>query len=204
MLVAFIGMDGSGKSTLAKRTVEELNKKGEKVAYLTPTPYVLLQPLINLLHKIKKGRDPQENPFLTTGKKPLVFRLWPYLSLIDNLFNYWFKIKPLLRKGYVVCDRYFHDRVTGFEYYGYCDRLTSQIYLSLIPKPDLIFVLDTEYWVAQKREIGQSHSLDFFVKLKKRYREIANQYNYPVIDTTKDVEESLKQVMKIISSKVKE
>ena len=200
MLIAFIGMDGSGKSTLAKETVRKLKESEEEAIYLSPTPYVMLQPLLNLLHKIKKGKDSQENPFLTTEKKPFIFRLWPYLSLVDNFTNYWLRIKPLLKKGHVICDRYFHDRATGFEYYGYCNRLTSQIYLSLIPKPDVVFALDTKPQVAQKREIGQRHSLDFFIKLRKRYQEIANKYNYQVIDTTRDVGENLKQIMRIITS----
>lgn len=204
MLVVFIGMDGSGKSTMAKETVRRLKESGEEASYLSPAPYVLLQPLLNLLHKIKKGKKPQENPFLTTGKKPFIFRLWPYLSLVDNLFNCWFRIRPLLRKEHVICDRYFYDRVTGFEYYGYCDRLTSQIYLFFVPTPDCVFVLDTEPQIAQKREVGQKHSLDFFVKLRKRYREIAHQYNYPMINTTnRDVGENLKQIIKIITAKAK-
>ena len=199
MLIAFIGMDGSGKSTMAKETVRKLKESGEEAICLSLTPYAILQPLLNLLHKVKKSKNPRENPFLTTGKKPFIFRLWPYLSLVDNFANYWLRIKPILKKGHVICDRYFHDRITGFEYYGYCDRLTSQIYLSLIPKPDVVFVLDTKPQVAQKREIGQRHSLDFFIKLRKRYQEIANKYSYQMIDTTGDIGENVRQIMKVIA-----
>jgi thymidylate kinase len=199
MLIVFIGMDGSGKSTLATETAKRLQARGDQALYLRPTPYVILQPIIDLLHKLKKSKGTEENPFLTNTRKSFFFRLWPYLSLVDNLINYYFKLRPLLAKGHVVCDRYFYDRLTGFEYYGYCDRFTSRIYLALIPRPDRVFVLDTEPEIAQKREIGQHHELDFFMELRARYQGLARQFNYPLINTTRDREGNLREIMSIIN-----
>lgn len=207
MLIAFVGMDGSGKSTFAQETVILLRLHGLNAEYYYPAPYIVLGPIVSFLHRVykffeKDKAQPSQspfggNPFLNLGKKPLPFRLWPYLALADNLICYFIRIRPLLKRGvYVVCDRYFYDKLIGFEYHGYSDRITSSICLSLIPKPDLTFVLEADPFVACSRERGPTkHNVEFFVELRERYRDLARKFDYQILDTSDDFGGVQKAVM---------
>lgn len=199
MLIAFIGMDGVGKTTFTQDTVDMLTDQGKWVTYLCPFEYIFLKPLLSLIKGYNGQRNASTtNPFLTKSKKSLLLQLWPLCALVDNWIYYLIKIKPLLFKGKdVVCDRYFYDFATSFAYYGYANPTTTRLYLTLIPRPDIVFVLDAPPDVAQAR--AQELSNDFYIEQRDRYLCVANRFGFPVLTTTKKSCLTQEQIMETIS-----
>lgn len=158
MLIAFCGIDGSGKTTFAKQIVEYLRKKKRSVILIKPFEYFFL----------RKKRD--SSKILNKSSKPFYYKFWAFLALIDNLFYYVFRIKPLLNMyEFVICDRYFYDFVFSFEYYGLIFKWFSSFYLKFIPKPDFLFVLNINPIIAKIREKGVKHEFSFYNFMNKHY-----------------------------------
>ena len=200
MTIAFIGIDGSGKTTLSQKLKEELTKRGYSAVVTKPFDYLIFSPVFKIIKKIiVSSKDAKENPFLKKKNKLLLFRLWPFLALIDHWLYFLIKIKPLERKyDYVICDRFFFDFGTSFNYYGYTTNWLNNLYFKLIPKPDLTFVLDLSPEKARKREKKCAHSLEFFEFQRASYLDLAREFKLPKINSSLGVEKALERVLKKI------
>jgi len=150
-----------------------------------------------LLKRMKCRQD--KNPFLNKGDKPPILKIWVILAIIDNLFNF-LRLSFYSFLGYVVvCDRYFYDKLVGFEYHGYSTELLSKFYLKMTPSPDLLFVLDVEEKISQEREVGGQHSLAFYQRLRKKYHYLASILKAELIDNSqKTKEQTLRELLKKI------
>ncbi len=200
MLIALIGLDGAGKTTLAHEVVQELGKIGKCAVYLTPFRYVIFKPILTLIKNLKRNKDITKNPLLIRSKKPFFCELWPLLALFDNWCYYLFRIKPLLiRKRWVICDRYFYDFAISFQYYGYTNKFINKIYLKFLPSPHITFVLDVPANLAMKR--AKELNINYYIEQRERYLNLAKEDNLFVMDTTPPINRLKENIMNRILGK---
>ncbi len=167
LFVVVLGPDGAGKSTVIDHLVQTVGPafKRHRIFHWRPM----------LLWRRKTTR-------LTTQphSHPPHLSWWSSARLIAHLLDYWFGywlvIRPLLaRVGLVLFDRYFDDMLIDPKRYRYGGPLwLVRMLRPLIPKPDLILVLDaTEKVVsARKQELAPSEvrrQRRLYAKCMKKY-----------------------------------
>lgn len=191
MIVAFTGIDGSGKSAVSIEVSKRLVSKGLAVKRFHLHEYFILSPVVRLLHALlpllkkiglySKKKGSGSNPFLGVKNKHPILKFWTLFAIFDNLVNYSRLAYFSLRGFIVLCDRYFYDRLIGFEYHGYLNKFLYSLYLKLTPSPDLVFVLDVGADLAKKRETKDTHSLSFYRKMRQKYRYLSKRINCVLI-----------------------
>jgi thymidylate kinase len=143
--VTIMGPDGVGKSTLTQHLVRTVAPAfdREKLFHWRP---VLLWRRRPVCDSTSPHSLPVRRPFQS------ISRLCAHL--LDYWFGYWLLIRPLLaRSGLVVFDRYFDDLMIDPERYRYGGPQWFVRFLRrLIPKPDLVLVLDAPEAVVLSRK----------------------------------------------------
>jgi thymidylate kinase len=149
LLIAVMGPDGAGKSTLIKHLVQAVGPAFQHHRIFHWRPMLLWR---------RKSKYDTSNPH---GQRQ---HSWPWsiarLSghLLDYWLGYWLVIRPLLaRSGLVVFDRYFDDVLIDPKRYRYGGPLwLARILRRVIPKPDLVLVLDVSEKVllSRKQEVA--------------------------------------------------
>lgn len=170
--IVFCGIDGSGKSTWAGIVADEFRRRGEAVSYIHGHTYAF-----------------SANSFGLTGERMGKFAkwikaLWP-LALCDNLYTYFIKYRPILKKSHLITDRYFYDKLVRLRYYGILPKKFISFYLSLLPRPDYVFFLDVDAKIAYKRK--PDFRIEEYVRLSSLYRNLAVSMMAPVIDTSRSI-----------------
>ena len=196
MIVAFCGVDGSGKTTLSLKLKEQLANRGHSAVVIEPFKYIIWSPLLRLFgggKRLASPRGEKRNTF------PL-FRLWPLLALLDHWLQFLFRIKPLEKKyDYLICDRFFFDFAASFSYFGYTTDWLNKLYLRLIPKPDLTFILDLSPEVALAREKDGRHSLEFFSYQRKYYLGLPKKFSLQKLNALTESQRLTKEILKKVS-----
>jgi thymidylate kinase len=149
LFVTFMGLDGVGKSTLIRQVVSVVSPafRRQRVFHWRP----------NVLWRRKTAGDtsqphrcPERSSWLSVAKV--------LAYVLDYWVGYWFVIRPFLaRSGLVVFDRHFDDLLIDAKRYRYGGPLWAiQVLRCLIPKPDLILILDapTEVILSRKQEVA--------------------------------------------------
>ncbi len=145
MTVAFLGPDGCGKSTIAMKVMEVLSCSfhGQKLFYWRPE--LLAQPgvALKLREELDTGANP--NPHGHRAENPIksLFRFGYYLFYF--IIGHWLKVWPLtIKKHLCVFDRYYYDiLIDSFRYNFTLPQWLLRMPLPLIPKTDLVFILDS-------------------------------------------------------------
>lgn len=206
-LICLFGPDGSGKSTLARLLVGVLEGCGFKVRVSwmrgTHTFASILARFLSYF-SIFRGFD---NPYYGISIPRCLMRLWQlveFISILPILF-----IKFLLPSilGYVVvAERFLPDFLvwvsltTRDEYYLNC--LEARFLLALSAKMNMKFYVTASKVRLMERRGGEvdAEFLDGQLKLYGRMAKLLKAYK---IDTTESsVEESLSQLLALISIKV--
>jgi len=192
MIIAFSGNDGSGKTTISAHVYEKLKSLGMTVEYRRGFEYFFLRFPLSLFGKrIESMRE----TFLTRGaKKPSYFKLWPFLVWLDCLFT-WIYYEFLRRSTIVLFDRYIHDFLVSWEYFGYSSKLVRYLYIrSLMPR--LSFILDVPAEVAFNRsKYDHKFPLYFYHVQRERYLRLAATTGVPIIDTLKSIETTTNEIV---------
>lgn len=195
ILVCFTGMDGTGKTSHATKIVGRFKGMGIPCQYVwcnwVPKVSYPLMALVYLLTGGYRRKD--------YHKSKILRRIWNYIVILDFLYIYLFRVKiPLIIGKNVVCDRYVYDMIASLMYDGLYSERASKILLKLIPKPDLIFMLDVPEEISDSRKkdtkdavnIKESDdAIDYLTVHKKDYLRIAESSNIPVIDATREFDE---------------
>ena len=141
-----MGPDGSGKSTLVQHLVDAARPlfRRDRVFHWRPM----------LLWRRKDATDitaPHGRPPYTSWWSTV--RLFAHV--LDYWLGYWFLIRPLLaRSGLVVFDRYFHDVLADpFRYRFGGPMWLARSVARLVPKPDLLLILDAPEQVIFSRKM---------------------------------------------------
>ena len=198
MIVAFIGNDGSGKTTISTHICNVLLSKGLKVYYKPEFEYFLVGYLLKIFGKYRENLL-RSFVLITTGqKRKIIFRMWPYIVWLDFLF-FWLFLRIFKKETIVIFDRYIYDFLISWEYLGYINSLLGLIYLAF-PTPDISFVCKVSPRVAFARK--PHYNLNFYTIQTKRYATLARHLGIKTVDTSKPLEETLKQVTEEVLASV--
>jgi len=188
-LICFIGIDGSGKTTLAKMLVDAMNEKGIKSQYVwrgwRQFESFLLKPLAHLAKRLRRNFH-HTNDLESDMIWEVHNLLYRYLILVDYLFSSVPKVSvPLALGRNIVSDRYVYDVIGGpLANHPFMEKVA----LSLLPKPDLIFLVNLPEEVAYQRK-DDVPSIEYLKKRKAIYLSMEKKLKVTTIDGSKKLEE---------------
>ena len=194
IFICFTGIDGSGKTTHAISIVSFLIQDYVKCKYvwtrwvpITLKPVIILTKIILFKRSIARALARSNNDYIEYRSakrrylKKSLAKIWQNMVLFDYLLQVLIKIRiPLLFGNVVVCDRYVYDTLVDFAVDSGCSKgkfkdMLKMRFVSLFPKPDVLFLLDVPEEVALKRKSdikALTHLLDrreFYLALGKEY-----------------------------------
>jgi len=185
--VAIEGIDGAGKSTLIK----ELEKR---------------------LPNIHATKEPSGGPIGRLIKDwALKIQGDPYVDALlfaaDRLDHYRREIAPVLRNGkIVVCERYIESSIAYQGAAGVPIDFIEYIN-SLVPYPDLTFVLDIDPDLAIERikgrgDVDKYEYRDFLSRVREIYLQRAKTKGYYILNANKPINEIVKEILIYINKYV--
>lgn len=199
VLVCFVGIDGAGKSTLAKALTAITEEQGIRCRYVWSgfnASFTVFRPFV----AVAKGSIFRGNRYMqesrTKGrvvKSSRLSAIYQYLMLTDYMFQTFFRIRlPLAFGTNVICDRYVYDLATSIgvllEYTT--DRTMALLdrCLAVLPKPDLVFLIDLPEALAYQRK-DDVVSLDFLSVRRDIYLQMAERHGMTILDGSSDPQE---------------
>jgi thymidylate kinase len=192
------GLDGSGKSTIINEFGKflENNKIKYKIIHFYYNPIIL-----KIIKLIKKRKSVE-----TFYKKSISHELkvksktksnfWAYLVLFDSYIQYYWGL-IMYRRKLIIFDRFFYDYLVSFKFLG----INIEKIKNLIPKNKtfILFLAKPEILYKRKPE----HTLDFFKKNYKEYKNVGKSYNSLFIDTSKlSEEQAINRFLEVIRNEL--
>ncbi|MCC7571480.1 hypothetical protein KO465_09225 [Candidatus Micrarchaeota archaeon] len=189
-IICFIGPDGSGKSTLARHLLDEARKNYEHVSYLWwfEGENSTFRKIIRKFRIRRSSGESATKARVTAGNK-IIRIFYPRIMLLDYIY---FGIKNLTlpkisgKWDVMIFDRFIYDPVVYMsEEFGY--NVNKKIKLlkfcsGLLPRPDIIFIIDVPADVSYSRKKHEIYSVRSANKMLLAYKEI-----YPILgDLAKD------------------
>ncbi len=199
--ITFEGIDGSGKTTQINLLEEKLSQQGISTLILREPGGTKLS------EKIRGILLDRENINLSPSAESLLFVAARAQLMAE-------KIKPSLeRNQFVICDRY-TDSTVAYQGYGrglnveYLEELNKFATDSI--QPDITIILDVDPEKAAIRMASdvpdrlESAGINFFLKVRKGYYEIARRYpqRCVIIDGSKSESEVFELVFKEVNNKL--
>jgi len=184
IMIVLLGPDGAGKTTVINEISVRLIRAFRYVKILHFRPSILLnkKKIVNS-DVILPHTQPKRSKFVS------LLKLFYYLN--DYLFGYYFFIKKkLIGSTLILFDRYYYDIYVDplrYRYGGPCFILKK--IGALIPKPDLVFILNVSIDELVKRK--QELPTEILLKHSQKYVELSNELSVPVkiVNGEKDLEE---------------
>lgn len=199
--ICFIGMDGSGKSTQAQALVKALEAGGHRSRWVRNRfDPILTRPFMWLGKALffgGKGKLEDYKGYATNRKRVFrnpAFRLfYSYALLLDYYCQLSVRVcLPLMFRQSIVCDRYIYDTVVDLAVeLNYSRERTSKVLrrlLYLLPKPDLVFLMDVPEEIAYRRK-DDIPSIDFLKERREVYLYIAREQGMAILDGSRDRQE---------------
>ena len=210
--VAVLAPDGGGKSTIIKGITESCAEQFAAVSYFHFRPEWLKNlgqiHIANPTQERCENREPgtEPPPNATPHDVKLQSRMKSFIRFmyynVDFILGTWFKINPLKRKNHlVIFDRYYYDYFADTIRYKYnLSQSLIRRFARLIPRPDIVFILDadTEVIWNRKKEVP----LEEVARQRKAYASILDMnLNGVRIDVNRSVEEIVTEVTDVILHK---
>lgn len=191
LFVVLLGPDGSGKSTVIQRIIETMSEgfRMTRIFHLRP----------HLGQKYGISNSPVTDPH---GQSPrsLVFSMMKILYFwLDYTIGYSLQLHWLLvRSTLIVFDRYYYDFLVDPKRYRYQgSRRLLQWLEKLIPKPDLVILLDAPAEILQLRK--QEVPLAETDRQRHAFLEVVqNLPNGYVVDASQPVENVVRESEQIL------
>lgn len=199
MFICFSGIDGAGKSTLARALVAEMGKRGIRSLYVyNRLRLVISKPALWVARVLfLRGKDMFRDYEEYSRARKAVFRkrllsaAYEQLLLIDYFFQVLFKVAVPLRLGKnIICDRYIYDTVVtdlavDMNYSHEKIKRVLKLYLRVLPKPDIVFLVDVPEEVAYGRK-QDVPAIDYLKERRQIYLEVGQECGMIVLDGSKD------------------
>lgn len=192
IFIAVIGTDGSGKSTVINQLTNALSPAFRQTQKYHWKPSIFKGAgSNNVVVTVPHSKPPRS--FILSGFKLIVY---VFQYLVGYLFNvYPMKIKSTL----IVFDRYYYDMIVDQKRFRMkLPPKMIELFTILIPKPDLIFYLDTKPSIALERK--NELNLE---ELKRQNEEFANLKNllkerFFTIDNNEDVDSAVNKIISVV------
>lgn len=202
------GVDGSGKTTVIEGIKAALEGDGKKVGYIWMRYH---HKLVTIMHAIAKATG------LAYKEKTEMGEMWLHRFYKSNLFcwiyircsyfdNWLVRKKPVKlaeteKLDYVICDRWVNDIIIdiGSETHrtDILDTKWYKRYQSLLPKHSFQFVVIRDRKDVLDCRVENTFNEAFGYRYDL-YSKITNKPEVYVVDNTGTIENSIKQVLKII------
>lgn len=193
-MLVFLGPDGVGKSSVSNGVINKVKSEvfsgGVKCMHLRPGIFDARQKVG--YSKPNTGVMVIESPYAEKGRGWLVSMLKVAYFAVDYIIGYWLVVRPvLIRSGFFIFDRYYYDLYLDAKRY----RFGGSIWLAkmvghILPKPDLILVLDANAVEIHRRK--QEVTLEETELQRRSYRCFAEKN---VSSVLLDTEQSLNKVV---------
>lgn len=135
MLIACEGISGSGKSKIVSQLFEQIAAQNEKITIVEWNSNPLIRNIINKLYQLN---------ILSSN----IYSLLQWGGFLNDYFR---KILPLLKKGYIIiADRYIYTGLTR-DAMNRSNRFMGRLISRYILKPDILLFNDTDLEVCYFR-----------------------------------------------------
>lgn len=196
IFICLIGIDGSGKTTQAKALVRALKEKGVKSHYVwnrfeprLMKPFIIVAKMLFF-----KGKDLGEKYTEYSETKKRLFKnhllstAYECLLLFDYLCRTQIEVRlPLILGRNIICDRYIQDTVASLaadmNYSPKKRRRVMRNLSFLVPKPELVLLIDVPEEVAYQRK--NEFPLDLLMQRRMVYLDIAKENSIMIVDGNK-------------------
>jgi len=207
--VAFLAPDGGGKSTVIKGITESCAGSFAAVSYFHFRPEWLKNlgqiHISNPTQERCENREPgtEPPPNATPHDVKLQSKLKSFVRFmyynVDFIFGTFFKINPMKRKNHlIIFDRYYYDYFADTIRYKYnLSQKLIRFFSRLIPRPDIVFILDadTEVIWNRKKEVP----VEEVARQRKAYASILDMnLNGVLVNVDRNVDEIVAEVTDMI------
>lgn len=214
LFICFIGIDGAGKTALTQRLVEEMAADGLQSKYVMGRfeAFKLLRPfLFGVKKTILSGKKTDISAEGTSTKRKIFnnrlwAKVWEFSVLLDYLIQITFKIRlPLVRGKSICSDRYIYDTVidlaVDLDYSTPRMRKMLKNLFHIVPRPDLVFLIDLPEEIAYERNLPKRDNLplEYLVQRRKLYLSLKDRPEITNLDGTTGLEE----LFKIVKGEIK-
>ena len=192
LVIAIIGTDGSGKSTVIKHMMTTLAPAFRRVKGYHWKPELFERKLSENIIVTEPHKEPPRNTFIS------LLKLFMYIG--QYILGYLFKIQvQKIKSTLIIFDRYYYDIIVDPKRFRMkIPGGVIRFFLHFIPKPDLIFYLQTDAEIALSRkneltieEINRQNNE--FMSLQSLLKE-----RFYVIDNNNDVDSAVNDITTII------
>ena len=188
IIISFSGIDGSGKSTLKGKIKKKFQNKKINVIHLfseNVSPHSKINE--GLISKFLKK-------FIQINQKSKLKNLKLIIGILSFLIESWIFYFQIKRSKFdiVILDRYYYDYLVNFivkmKYNSYYTKLSK-----LFPKCNISFTLYVEPQISYQRK--KERNLEELEYLNKTFFKLSNELNIKIINTNKDIEEYLNEII---------
>ena len=179
ILVSFSGMDGSGKSTNIASLIAALEAAGNRVKLVRFWDNVVVFPRFRskVTAAVFRGETGIGSPEKPVERRDKNLRPWyatlgrSVLYLFDAVNLRWVARRALKSKpDVVIFDRYLFDQLTTLPLEYGAARAYAKFLYSLVPHPDLAYLLDADPEAAFKRK--PEYPLNFLWQYRRSYNQV--------------------------------
>lgn len=181
MLISFSGLDGSGKSTQIENLRLALNSAGMNTRLLAFWDNVVVgvkyrEGFVHKVYKSEKGIGAPGQPVNRRdknmrGRHLTLARHFLYLMDALNLRRVVARERRKAGVDVVILDRYIYDELSNLNLQNALSRSFIRMVQSIVPKPDVAFLLDADPVAAYARK--PEYPLEFMKKCRRAYFDLA-------------------------------
>ena len=144
----------------------------------------------------------RERKSAASGRHKIFSRIYVLIWILDYMLQLFFRVSlPKLLGKYLVVDRYVFDAVLNISLTADLSLRTSyriiDLLLKIIPKPDVVFIIDLPEEVAFSRK-DDIQSVDYLRERRHLYLKMADRYRFLKLDGQLKPKKLLTQAINVL------
>ncbi|HLY98983.1 MAG TPA: thymidylate kinase [Candidatus Angelobacter sp.] len=206
-VISFSGLDGAGKSTQIENLRQSLASAGFRTKLLTFWDDVVVGVKFRegFVHKVYKSERGIGAPGKPVARRDKNVRAW-YLTVARSILYLLdaIHLRRILSRGnnssadVVIVDRYIYDELVNLNLARWPARAFVRLVRSLVPTPDIAFLLDADPEAAYARK--PEYPVDFMRLCRASYFELARLLGTMVVVPPLDIAQASEQVLRAAGS----